>query len=84
MMKYSMMELTWGSDERVGSKMRPRVQETGEGVIVVSSMMSEMSPYLLRVYGLKIVKTILQNKLSFHGEKLVKLIEFSLCYQINH
>lgn len=29
-----MMELTWGSNDRVGSRMRPRMQARWEGVIV--------------------------------------------------
>ena len=43
------MELTWGSNERVGSRMKPRLRARGEGVMVVSSMVSVMGPVLLSV-----------------------------------
>lgn len=43
------MELTWGSKERVGSRITPRLRARGEGVMVEASMVSEMGPVLLRV-----------------------------------
>ena len=46
-----MMELTWGSKDRVGSRMTPRLRARGEGVMVcvMVPMVSEMGPVLLRV-----------------------------------
>lgn len=44
-----MMELKWGSNERVGLRMRLGLRARGEGEIVVSSVVSEMRPVLLRV-----------------------------------
>ena len=44
-----MIELTWESKERVGSRMTPRLRTRGEGVMVDVSMLSEMGPVLLRV-----------------------------------
>ena len=44
-----MMELTWGSKDRVGSRMTPRLRARGEGVMVEVPMVSEMGPVLLRV-----------------------------------
>ena len=43
------MELTWGSKERVGSRITPRLPATEEGVMVEASMVNEMGPVLLRV-----------------------------------
>ena len=43
------MELTWGSKDRVGSRMTPRLRARGEGVMVEVPMVSEMGPVLLRV-----------------------------------
>ena len=43
------MELTWGSKDRVGSRMTQRLHARGEGVMVEVPMVSEMGPVLLRV-----------------------------------
>ena len=43
------MELTWGSKDRVGSRIMPRLRARGEGVIVEVLMVSEIGPVLLRV-----------------------------------
>ena len=43
------MEFTWGSKERVGSRITPRLHARGEGEMVELSMVSEMGPVLLRV-----------------------------------
>ena len=44
-----MVELMWGSKERVGSRMQPRFRARGEGVMVEQSTVSEMGPVLWRV-----------------------------------
>ena len=43
------MELTWGSKDRVGSRITQRLRARGEGVMVEVPMVSEMDPVLLRV-----------------------------------
>ena len=43
------MERTWGTKERVGSRITPRLRARGEGVLVEVSMVSEMGPVFLRV-----------------------------------
>ena len=43
------MELTWGTKERVGSRITPRLRARGEGVMIEESMVSETGTVLLRV-----------------------------------
>ena len=43
------MVLTWGSKERVGSRITQRLRARGEGEMIELSMVSEKGPIFLRV-----------------------------------
>ena len=60
-----MTELTWGSKERVGSRMKPRFRARGEGVIVELSMVSEMGPVFWRVDFLPMRRSSVLSALSW-------------------
>ena len=61
------MELTWGSKERVGSRITPRLRARGDGEMIELSMLSEMGPVLFRVDLVPMRKSSVLSLLSLRN-----------------